>query len=122
MGWYTQKTGGNKVSKNFKVTGNITLYAHWLKIPDKAKVTLKQTGEEQVKISWKKIKGVSYYKVYRSNTKNGTYKLLKKTKQLSYLDKNKSKGRRYYYYVESYSVDGKIIGCSKSSKKSIKMR
>ena len=30
-GWYTQPTGGNKVSGTITVTENITLYAHWIK-------------------------------------------------------------------------------------------
>lgn len=122
LGWYTKKTGGSKVSKSFKVTGNSTLYAHWLKIPEKTKVTLKQNKAGRVNISWKKIKGVSYYKIYVSNTKNGTYKVLKKTRQTSYTDKNRTKGKRYYYYVKSYSVYGKTVSSSQSAKKNIKIK
>ena len=122
LGWYTKKTGGSKVSKSFKVTRNSTLYAHWLKIPEKTKVTLKQNKAGRVNISWKKIKGVSYYKIYVSDTQNGTYRLLKKTRQTSYTDKNRTKGKRYYYYVKSYSVYGKTVSSSQSAKKNIKIK
>ena len=29
LGWYTEKTGGTKVTANTVITGNTTLYAHW---------------------------------------------------------------------------------------------
>ena len=31
-GWYTQASGGSKVEESMKVTGNVTLYAHWKQI------------------------------------------------------------------------------------------
>ena len=121
LGWYDKKAGGSKVSKSFKVKRNVTLYAHWLKKPSKTKVTLKQNEKGQVKVSWKKVKNVSYYKVYVSESKNGTYKLLKKTKQTSYTDKKRQQGKRYYYYVKSYSILGENTSSSQSDKKSIRI-
>ncbi len=32
-GWYDAKEGGKAVSKDMEITGNITLYAHWVKNP-----------------------------------------------------------------------------------------
>jgi uncharacterized repeat protein (TIGR02543 family) len=31
LGWYTNTSGGSKISKNTKITGNKTYYAHWKK-------------------------------------------------------------------------------------------
>ena len=66
--------------------------------PEKLKAKLQKGG--QVKISWKKVKGASAYLVYRANSKNGKYKLLKiiqKKNASSYVDrKNKKNGKTYY--------------------------
>ena len=31
LGWYTKKSGGTKITASYKVTKNITFYAHWKK-------------------------------------------------------------------------------------------
>ena len=31
-GWYTAKTGGSRVSTDYKITSDLTLYAHWTAI------------------------------------------------------------------------------------------
>ena len=46
-GWYTQASGGSKVSGSLKVTKNMTLYAHWKQIdqtPSKYTVTFHPNG------------------------------------------------------------------------------
>lgn len=54
-------------------------------------------------ISWKKFKGASQYHIYRS-TDNGPYKMIAKTKNLSYTDRKCKKGSTYSYKV--YAVKG----------------
>lgn len=54
-------------------------------------------------ISWKKFKGASQYMIYRS-TDNGPYKMIAKTKNLSYTDRKCKKGSTYSYKV--YAVKG----------------
>ncbi len=97
---------------------NITIKAKKTKI----KVTKKN---KRAKISWKKIKNVSGYKVYRSTSKNGKAKLIKTVKgnkTFNYTDKKVHKNRRYYYTVKAYQTQNKkqYLGYT-SNKKSVKI-
>ena len=71
------------------------------KTPKKPKVKALKDG--RVSVSFQKIKGVKTYLIYRADSKNGTYKLIKKVKKAntySYIDKtNTKKGRKYYYKI-----------------------
>jgi len=44
QGWYTKKTGGVKITKQYVVKKNVTLYAHWIKNTKKFKVKLYKNG------------------------------------------------------------------------------
>ncbi len=64
-----------------------------------------KSGSKNIKIKWQKKDGVTGYKIYRSTKKNSGYKLIKtikNNKTTSYLDKNKKKGRTYYYKIRAY--------------------
>lgn len=54
-------------------------------------------------ISWKGGTNVTGYNVYRSTTKNGTYKKVGSSSTTSYTDKGLTKGKTYFYKVASYS-------------------
>ncbi len=62
-------------------------------------------------VKWNKVSGASGYEVYRSTSKNGSYKkvtTIKKGSTTSYNDKDLKAGKTYYYKVRAYkSVDGK---------------
>lgn len=65
-----------------------------------------------IKVSWNEIKSVTGYKVYRSTSKNGDYKLVKTLKDstsTSYTDTKLTTGTTYYYKVMPYksSKNGK---------------
>lgn len=65
-----------------------------------------------ITVKWSAVSKVTGYYVYRSATKNGTYKALKKAsgKTVQYADKGLKKGKRYYYKVRAYkTVDGTRI-------------
>lgn len=73
----------------------------------KPKVT--NSAKKTLKVTWKKVKGVSGYEVYRSTKKNGTYKLVKSLKgesKVSYTNKKLKKGKTYYYKVRAYKQVG----------------
>ena len=52
---------------------------------------------------WSKVSGAGSYKVYRSGTMNGTYKLLGETKSTTFTDKTATAGYYYYYKIVAVS-------------------
>lgn len=72
-------------------------------------------------ISWKAGYNVTGYNIYRSTSKNGTYKKVGNTTGTTYTDKGLTKGKTYYYKVASYvNSDGKQVISSYSSVVSVK--
>lgn len=53
-------------------------------------------------ITWKSVYNVDGYNVYRSTSKNGTYKKVGSSTSTSYTDKGLTKGKTYYYKVAAY--------------------
>ena len=52
---------------------------------------------------WNKVKGAGSYKVYRSGTMKGTYKLLGETKNTTFTDTTATAGDYYYYKIVAVS-------------------
>ena len=77
----------------------------------KTTVKVKALKKHRAKVTWKKVSGVTGYKVYRSTRKSGKYKLVKtvkKAKTLKYINKKLKKGKKYFYKVRTYTrIDGK---------------
>lgn len=87
--------------------------------PTSVKVTAKTTTSADV--SWKEVYNVTGYTVYRSTSKNGTFKKVGSTTATSYIDKGLTKGKTYYYKVVSYvNTNGKQIDSTYSSVVSVK--
>ncbi len=88
-------------------------------------ITLK-AGKKRVKVSWKKIKGVNGYEIYRSNKKTKGYKKIKtasKASIVAYTNKKLTSKKKYYYKVRAYkNVNGKKVYSSYSSVKSVKAK
>ena len=63
------------------------------------KVTGKVNLVGTPKLTWEKVDGAVSYKVYRAESENGTYKLMKTTTGTSYSNTNHVNGTTYYYYV-----------------------
>ncbi len=55
--------------------------------------------------TWDKVSGATSYKVYRSGSQNGTYKLLTTTSSTSYTDTSASPG--YYYFYKFVAVSSR---------------
>ena len=69
----------------------------------KPAVTLK-AGTKSVKVSWKKVEGVTHYQVYRATSKDGKYTKLITTKDTSYTAKSLSSGKKYFFKVRGYKT------------------
>lgn len=94
-------------------------------IPGKTKIVSKQLVSSGVSLSLKEINGASGYKIYRSESKNGTYtciKTLKKQTNTNYVDTKVVAGKKYYYKAVAYrKVSKKKVYGKYSNKVSIKV-
>lgn len=60
------------------------------------------------KITWKRVSGAAYYRVYRSDTRTGKKTVLKKkTTKLTFKDKKAKSYRTYYYHIRAYNSRSK---------------
>lgn len=91
--------------------GSVSASAASLKKPSSVKVV---NNQKSVKVSWKKVKGATKYKVYRGG------KLIKTTKKTSYKDYSAKAKKTYTYKVRAYKVKGnKVTKSAFSAKKKI---
>ncbi len=89
--------------------------------PEKVKLTDGCTYEAtKAVLKWEKSSGADGYEIYRSNTKNGTYKKIKTISNkntLTFTNTKLTKSKDYYYKVRAYrKVDGKTVYGSFSGK------
>lgn len=63
----------------------------------------------RVKVTWSKAAGAKTYTIYRSNSKNGTYRKLGKSSGSSYTDKKAVFGKQYYYKVAAGTAYSKAV-------------
>lgn len=70
-------------------------------------ITVKASGYEGLEVSWDKVSEASKYYVYRSASKNGTYKKIASTSKTNYTDKKTAQNKIYYYKVKS--VNGNTV-------------
>jgi uncharacterized repeat protein (TIGR02543 family) len=78
-GWYTKKSGGEKITKNTKVTENVTYYAHYAKIVVKIKIKItfnvnKGTFAPGAAKSKTVTEGKNYGKLPKANRTGYTFK------------------------------------------------
>lgn len=67
---------------------------------------------KRAELSWENVSEASGYKIYRANSKEGVYKIIKTVNELNYTDKGLKKGKTYYYKICAYITekDKTIIG------------
>ena len=61
-------------------------------------------GSKLVKVSWKKVEGVTHYQVYRTTSIDGKYTKLTTTKETSYTAKSLKSGNKYFFKVRGYKI------------------
>lgn len=124
-GWYTEPTGGTKVT-SLQIKTDTTLYARWKKVTvKKAKISKVQNKKgRKATVKLKKTKGAKGYQVVYSTKrsfKNAKKKnITKRTVTLSKLKKKKT----YYVKVRAYKKDstGKKVFGAYSKVKKVKIR
>lgn len=74
----------------------------------------------KVRLSWNKKSEAEHYRIYRSASKNGTYRYIGKTSGTSHTDDSVSSGKTYYYRLRSAGYQGStLIKSAKSDAKSV---
>ena len=81
----------------------------------KPSVTIKNIASG-INLSWNKVAYATSYKVYRSDSKNGTYKSIKSlsSSKLKYTDTSSTNGKTYYYKVYAYLESQKSVSSVKT--------
>ncbi len=93
--------------------------------PSATSITSIKSTKKTVTLKWKKVSGSSGYIVYRSTSKNGTYKKIATVKngKVTYKDTKLKSGKRYYYKVQTYkTTNSKTVYANKSKVKSVKTK
>lgn len=92
----------------------------------KSSLTVKALKNKRAFVKWKKVAGVTGYRIYRATKKNGTYKLVRKSacnSHFTWTNTKLKKGKRYYYKVRPYTViNGKTYWGKYSAIVSVKAR
>ena len=74
----------------------------------------------KVRLSWNKKSEAEHYRIYRSASKNGTYRYIGKTSGTSHTDDSVSSGKTYYYRLRAAGYQGStLIKSAKSDAKSV---
>ena len=104
-----KKVGETKIRAKTKDGSNLSAtYTLVVTAPSPTNVTMKNKADG-VAISWDEVRGASGYTVYRSETKNGSYKALKDSEGIegtSYTDKTAIFDKTYYYKLTTTAKAG----------------
>lgn len=81
-----------------------------LKIKRRVTAVGTSLSKTSVKITWNKTSSATGYAIYRSTSKNGTYKKIATTKKGTYTDKKLTFAKYYYYKIRPYTIkNGKTV-------------
>lgn len=92
-----RKVNGKIISSSYDKTGlkiTLPLFAD--------SVSLSESSDTRIRISWDACRDVQAYEVWRSITRNGGYTRVRTTEKLSFTDTGLTKGMTYYYKVRAY--------------------
>lgn len=121
---YSYKIKAYRTIGTTKYKGSRSKAVSAIPVPGKTKITSIISSGSGAALTWKTISGASGYEIYRSESKNGTYKrvkTIKKQSRCSYTNKNLVAGKSYYYKIVAYrTVSGKRVYGKYSKKVSIK--
>lgn len=69
-----------------------------------ARLKVKAISQDQMKVTWNKVKGATQYVILRSDKINGTYEIVDRSARAAYTDVGLESGKTYFYKV--YAVSG----------------
>ena len=99
----------------YKTVSGVKKYSSYCSILSKkvtlAKPTLTAAAKSKtsIKLSWAKVPGATKYEIYRSTSKNGTYKKIKTVTTVSYTNTKLTSDKTYYYKVKAVQDSYKSI-------------
>ena len=91
----------------YKTVNGTKKYGSYCSILSKKVVLAKTTltaatkSKTSIKLSWTKVSGATKYEIYRSTSKNGTYKKIKTVTAVSYTNTKLTSNKTYYYKVKA---------------------
>ncbi len=82
----------------------------------KLKTKAKSKKHANIKITWKKNKYATKFSVFRKSSKTSSYVRIGYTTTNSFIDKNRRKGRTYYYKIKALNTNTKLNSARSSAK------
>lgn len=73
-------------------------------LDDVSRLKVRAASADRMKLSWKKVKGATWYVILRADTIDGTYEVIDRSYRTSYMDTGLLRGTTYFYKV--YAVSG----------------
>ncbi len=120
---YSVETTNSYTGVHDQAANYYVAYTHMLGTP---RITaISNSGKRSVAIRCGKVSKSASYIVYRSTSRNGTYKKVGRMgKNLRFVDKNLKKGQTYYYKIVARTVNdgGKTVISNASAVRSVKIR
>lgn len=128
-GWYTQKTGGLRMTEKTiaNITSNVTFYARWERVvvPKISRLYVWSENSAEAEVTYGNGSGASGYEILYSTDK----KFRRNTKRITTIDtsqtiKGLSKGMTYYFKVRMFKLDstGKKIYGKYSNVKKVRIK
>ncbi len=77
------------------------------KIAKVKSVKVSSVAADKITLKWKKVSGVTGYRIYRYSSKKDKYVYVGRTKKVSYTDDSLSAGKTYKYKVRAYKTKNK---------------
>ena len=87
-------------------TGNVCVKAYTSSLKGKKVDQVKNLKKKEAKktsltLKWSKVSGADGYEIFRSTSKNGTYKRIKTVSGTTFKDTGLKKNKAYYYRVRA---------------------
>ena len=109
------KTLSNSYQYKYTVSKNTTIQAEFASISKPDLFSVISSSYNNISLSWKPVSGAAGYNVYRSESKDGSYKYIGYSTSNNYIDKNLITGKSYYYEIVVFCKAGSVTTYSSYS-------